>query len=375
MENESPSMISSGADSIGLISVHVHLSDSPYNVVIGDDALDRTGELAGSVHKPGKVAVVTDSNVAPLYADRVLTSLTRAGFAPSLIVVPSGETSKCLAGIEMICDAMISAGLDRGALLIALGGGVVGDLAGFAAAVYFRGISFIQIPTTVVAQVDSAVGGKTGVNASGGKNLIGAFHQPVLVISDPRTLSTLPAREFNEGVAEIIKHAAIRAPQMLDDLNPEKRDGLASLVAANVRIKAEIVAADEFETTGQRALLNFGHTIGHAIENAAGYGELLHGEAISIGLHAALLLSREFAGLSESDMELVLDALRAFDLPLQIPANLDGDKILSAMMKDKKFTSGKMRFVLLKALGNPVIADHVTPDAVRRVIAVLTLAG
>ena len=367
-------MTPSAADRKELVTVPVLLSDATYNVVIGDDAIDRTGNLVIEVHAAGKVAVVTDSNVAPLYADRVLASLTRAGFTPSLIVVPAGEPSKCLAGVEMICDAMISAGLDRGALLIALGGGVVGDLAGFAAAVYFRGIPFIQVPTTVVAQVDSAVGGKTGVNATGGKNLIGAFHQPVLVVSDPRTLSTLPAREFNEGVAEIIKHAAIRAPQMLDELIPAKRDGLASLVAKNVEIKAAIVAADEFETTGQRALLNFGHTIGHAIENAAGYGELLHGEAISIGLHAALRLSREFAGLSESDMERVLDALRGFDLPLQIPANLDSEQILSAMMKDKKFTSGKMRFVLLKALGDPIIADHVTPDAVRSVIAELTIS-
>jgi 3-dehydroquinate synthase len=365
-------MTSFDADPAGLLTVPVRFSAAPYNVVIGDGAIDRTGELALVVHAAGKVAVVTDSNVAPLYADRVLASLTHAGFTPNLIVVPAGEPSKCLAGIEMLCDAMISAGLDRGALLIALGGGVVGDLAGFAAAVYFRGIPFIQVPTTVVAQVDSAVGGKTGVNATGGKNLIGAFHQPALVVSDPRTLISLPAREFNEGVAEIIKHAAIRAPQMLDDLDPTQRDGLASLVARNVEIKAAIVAADEFETTGLRALLNFGHTLGHAIENAAGYGELLHGEAISIGLHAALLLSREFAGLSEADMERVLDALRAFDLPLHIPAHLSSEQILSAMMKDKKFTSGKMRFVLLKSLGDPIIVDHVTSAAVRNVIAVLS---
>lgn len=355
----------------GVIRVPVCLEVSPYEVIIGDGILDEVGAWAKSVKNGGKVAVVTDSNVSVIYADRVLTALTSAGFSPSLIVIPAGEASKCLPGVEMICDAMISAGLDRGALLIALGGGVVGDLAGFVASVYFRGIPFIQVPTTVVSQVDSSVGGKTGVNATGGKNLIGSFYQPALVLADPQTLSSLPPREFNEGVAEIIKHAAIRMPEMLDELNPSQREGLAALIAKNVEIKATIVAADERETTGLRAMLNFGHTLGHAIENAAGYGELLHGEAISIGLHAALILSSKICGLPQASAQRVIQALAAFDLPLHIPSNLDGDQIVDAMMKDKKFSSGQIRFILLKDLGDPIISDKVTLEDIRDVIQTL----
>lgn len=358
-------------DPNAVIEIRVPLEKYPYSVFIRDGILDETGPLISSIGRNGKVALVTDANVAPRYADRVLTSLTAAGFSPSLIVVPAGESSKCLAGVEMICDAMISAGLDRSSTLVALGGGVVGDLAGFAAAVYYRGIPMVQIPTTVVSQVDSAVGGKTGVNATGGKNLIGAFHQPRMVICDPATLSTLPVREFNEGVAEIIKHAAIRNPGMLDRLDPAQRTGLANLIAMNVSIKSDIVAADEFETTGLRAFLNFGHTIGHAIENVSGYGKLLHGEAISIGLHAALLLSRRICGLDDHAVNRVLDALRAFDLPLQIPVDLPSERIVEAMMKDKKFAAGQLRFVLLRSLGDPVLSEDVTPEAVQDVIGEL----
>jgi 3-dehydroquinate synthase len=361
-------------DPAEVIEISVGLENSPYSVWIGDGILDSIGERLGAWRRGKKVALVTDANVAPLYADRVLSSLTAAGFSPCLIVVPAGESSKCLAGVEMICDAMISAGLDRSSSLVALGGGVIGDLAGFAAAVYYRGIPYVQVPTTVVAQVDSAVGGKTGVNATGGKNLIGAFHQPAMVFCDPFTLSTLPTREFNEGIAEVIKHAAIRMPSLLDELDPNQRTGLAPMIAKNVSIKAEIVAADEFETIGLRAMLNFGHTLGHAIENVAGYGTLLHGEAISIGLHAALKLSAQFEGMPDADANRVLDALRAFHLPLQIPAGLQSARIFDAMMKDKKFASGSMRFVLLRALGKPVISSDVTPDAVRDVIASLQTA-
>ena len=357
-----------------VIEIPVELENSPYSVFIADGILDSIGERLRAWRSVGKVAVVTDSNVAPLYADRVLSSLTAAGFSPCLIVVPAGEASKCLAGIEMICDAMISGGLDRTSMVVALGGGVIGDLAGFAAAVFYRGISYVQVPTTVVAQVDSAVGGKTGVNATGGKNLIGAFHQPSMVLCDPSTLATLPVREFNEGVAEIIKHAAIRMPEMLDSLHANQRSGLAPLIAKNVSIKAKIVAADEFETKGLRALLNFGHTLGHAIENVAGYGTLLHGEAISIGLHAALKLSAKYENLSDADANRVLAALRAFDLPLEIPSDLQTTRIFDAMMKDKKFAAGSMRFILLRSLGQPVISNDVTAEAVREVIASLQAA-
>jgi 3-dehydroquinate synthase len=264
-----------------------------------------------------------------------------------------------------LCEQMVAAGLDRSSAVLALGGGVVGDLAGFVAAIYYRGIPCIQIPTTIVSQVDSSVGGKTGVNAAGGKNLIGAFHQPRLVIADPDTLGSLPGREFNEGFAEVIKHAAIRDFAMLDAL-----DDLPALIARNVAIKAAIVSEDEYETKGIRALLNFGHTIGHGIENAAGYGHYLHGEAISLGLVAACRLSVEKAGLDPDVRDRILSALARYRLPMTLPAGITTTDILSAMRKDKKFRAGSIRFVLLKRPGEASVSGDVTEaDIVRQVEA------
>ena len=343
--------------------VSVGLSRSPYKVLIGAGALQSSGGLIASVVKPGRCVVVTDSNVAPLYADAVEASLSRAGFLPVRVTVPAGESSKALSQVGAICDAMIEAGLDRSSLLVALGGGVIGDLAGFAAAVYYRGIPYIQIPTTIVSQVDSSVGGKTGVNAAGGKNLIGSFHQPKLVIADTETLRSLPARELNEGFAEVIKHAAIRDPDMLDAL-----DVSPMLVARNVAIKAAIVAEDEFETKGLRALLNFGHTIGHGIEAAAGYGKLLHGEAISLGLLAACRLSVRKAGLTEAEAARVSSALAAFDLPARLDSSIETDAVFTAIMKDKKFAAGSVRFVLLRSLGDAYVSSDVTPEDIRTAI-------
>lgn len=338
-----------------MIDVPVSLSRSPYRVVVGSGLLGEVGPMISKVLTARRCALVTDSNVAPLYASRVLQSLENSGFQTVLVTIPAGEASKSLNQTEKICDAMIAAGLDRSSLLIALGGGVIGDLAGFAASIYYRGIPFIQIPTTIVAQVDSSIGGKTGVNASGGKNLIGAFHQPNLVIADVDTLASLPAREFNEGFAEVIKHAAIRDPSMLDAL-----DDLAPLVARNVGIKAAIVAEDEFETKGIRALLNFGHTIGHGIEAAAGYGAFLHGEAISLGLVAACRLSVAKAGLPQIQCDRILATLEKYDLPLRLNANISTESILHALRKDKKFHSGAIRFVLLRALGDAFVSKEIT---------------
>jgi 3-dehydroquinate synthase len=346
-----------------LHEVSVGLSRSPYKVLIGAGALQSSGDLIASVVKPGRCVVVTDSNVAPLYADAVEASLSRAGFLPVRVTVPAGESSKALSQVGAICDAMIEAGLDRSSLLVALGGGVIGDLAGLAAAVYYRGIPYIQIPTTIVSQVDSSVGGKTGVNAAGGKNLIGSFHQPKLVIADTETLRSLPARELNEGFAEVIKHAAIRDPDMLDAL-----DVSPMLVARNVAIKAAIVAEDEFETKGLRALLNFGHTIGHGIEAAAGYGKLLHGEAISLGLLAACRLSVRKAGLTEAEAARVSSALEAFDLPARLDSSIETDAVFTAIMKDKKFAAGSVRFVLLRSLGDAYVSSDVTPEDIRTAI-------
>lgn len=345
--------------------VPVPLQRSPYDVHVGDGILDEVGTLAAGVLKPGKCALLTDSNVAPLYAGRVSRSLRASGFDPAVLVSPAGENSKSMPEAASLCEQMIAAGLDRSSSVFGLGGGVVGDLAGFVAAIYYRGIPLVQIPTTVVSQVDSSVGGKTGVNAAGGKNLIGAFHQPRLVVADTGTLASLPAREFNEGFAEIIKHAAIRDFAMLDAL-----DDLPALVARNVAIKAAVVAEDEFETKGVRALLNFGHTIGHGIENAAGYGRYLHGEAISLGLAAACRLSVEMAGLEPAVCDRILGALAGYRLPLSLPPDVGTDAILAAMRKDKKFRGGRVRFVLLKRPGEAFVSGDVTePDIARQIEA------
>jgi 3-dehydroquinate synthase len=350
------------------MTIPVPLQRSPYDVHVGAGLLATAGGLAASVVEPGRCAIITDSHVAPLYAKQVESSLREAGFDVTTLVSPAGESSKCLSEAASLCDSMISAGLDRSSCVVALGGGVVGDLAGFVAAIYYRGIPFIQIPTTVVAQVDSSVGGKTGVNALGGKNLIGAFHQPRIVIADTDTLSTLPEREFNEGFAEIIKHAAIRDFAMLDAL-----DDLPALVARNVAIKAAIVAEDEFETRGVRALLNFGHTIGHGIENAAGYGRYLHGEAIALGLIAACRLSVEKSGLAQKDCDRIVSALARYKLTTPLPHDIPTETILAAMQKDKKFHQGAVRFVLLKHPGEAFVSDAVTGDDILRQIEALRI--
>ena len=255
---------------------------------------------------------------------------------------------------------MADARLDRHGFLVALGGGVVGDLAGFVASVYYRGIPFVQVPTTVVAQVDSSVGGKTGVNLAAGKNLVGAFYPPSLVVADVETLGTLPAREFNEGVAEAIKHAVIRDGALLGHLERlDRRDlpALTAVIRRNLEIKAEIVARDEFETGGERALLNFGHTVGHAVEQAAGYGRLLHGEAVSLGMVAAARLSMRKAGLPRDQFREILRALRHFDLPTALPAGLSVEAALASMGRDKKFRAGEIRFVLTPRLGEAFLSE------------------
>ena len=359
-------------------TVPVPLGDRAYSVCIGAHLLPQLGTLAleyGEAALGRRCAVITDSNVAPLYAEPVLASLKAAGYEPTLLTVPAGEASKALGVAEDLCDRMIAAGLDRKSWIVALGGGVVGDLAGFVAAIYYRGIPFVQIPTTVIAQVDSAVGGKTGVNATHGKNLIGAFHQPRLVLADVATLATLPPREFNEGIAEIIKHAAIRDPSLLDALaTPNLQHdpmSLTGIIQRNVAIKAVIVGEDEHETKGLRALLNFGHTVGHAVENAAGYGRFLHGEAVSLGLGAACRLSVQKAGLPAEEAQRILNALAHFELPLRLPADLSTDALMAALRTDKKFAQGEVRFVLCPRLGEAFVSKDVTIEEIRAAIEAL----
>ena len=349
-------------------TVDVNLAERSYQVLIGHGLLDTLGEKLRAIHPGSSCAVITDSNVGPLYAARALKSLADAGFKTVLVTVPAGEKSKSLACVEKACDEMIAAGLDRNACVVALGGGVVGDLAGFVAAVYYRGIPFAQIPTTIISLVDSAVGGKTGVNATGGKNLIGSFHQPRFVLADVDTLKSLPAREFNEGFAEIIKHAIIRDAQLFEDIAVVDREEMVPLIARNVAIKAQIVSADEHETTGERALLNYGHTVGHGIEAAAGYGRYLHGEAISLGIVAATSLSVKKAGLSTDAQRQILARLEQFHLPVKLPADISTESILSAMKTDKKFSQGKIRFVLANRIGEASLSDAVTIEDIRETI-------
>ena len=355
-----------------LIEVPVRIPGSECRVLVGRGLLPLTGELVRESGLRGACAIITDDNVARHHNATVQRSLEAAGYRVHVFTVPAGEESKAMSVAEDLCDRMIAAGLDRSSFIVALGGGVVGDLAGFVAAIYQRGIPFVQIPTTIVAQVDSSIGGKTGVNARAGKNLIGAFHQPRLVLADTDTLSTLPEREYREGFAEVIKHAVIRDAAMLDELDPNApRETLGPLIARNIAIKAAIVADDEREHTGTRALLNFGHTVAHAIENAAGYGRFLHGEAVSIGMAAALKLSQDKAGLPAADAQRVREKLSAFGLPLALPSDLDTDTLLAAARRDKKFAEGKIRYVLSPKLGEAFVAEDVTEQDLRSALQAL----
>ncbi len=353
--------------------IHVNLGARAYDVFVGPGLLDQLGARATSLFPAKKrAAVVCDSNTAPLYAERALTSLRDAGLHADLITVPAGESSKSLATCGTVLSEMARAGLDRKSFVVALGGGVIGDLAGFCAAIYQRGVPYIQMPTTLLSMVDSSVGGKTGVNLPEAKNLVGAFHQPALVIADTDTLETLPLEVRNEGFAEIIKHAAIRDAAMFD-LIEEAATGqgdLPALIARNVAIKARIVEEDEFETIGTRALLNFGHTLGHAIEAAAGYGGeagYLHGEAIALGLRAAAWLSVGKAGLPASEADRLTRVLASFGLPLTLPDKpcFTDDALIQIARSDKKYDQGRIRFVLLRALGDAFVSQDLTESDLR----------
>jgi 3-dehydroquinate synthase len=319
-------------------------------------------------------AIICDGNVAPLFAGRIRKSLTSAGFRSTQITIPAGEKSKTLKQVGAICDQMVAAGLDRTSFVIGLGGGMIGDISGFVAAIYHRGIPHIQIPTTLLAMVDSSIGGKTGVDTRAGKNLIGAFHQPSLVIDDVDVLKTLPQREFNQGIAEIIKHAIIADEKMFEQLKVAPASGLRrasethallSLIKRNIRIKSRIVANDAYDRTGQRALLNFGHSVGHAIERAGNYRKFLHGEAVSLGIVAACAISIKRAGLRPDQGTAIVDLLGRFGLPTQLPSRFPRKNIFNALRFDKKFEGGKIRFIVTPRIGAAYLADNVTFEDIR----------
>ena len=354
-------------------SIRVNLCPpNNYEIIVGQNILDNCGAKIAEQLNLQHCAIISDSNVAPLYAKQVQQSLDSAGMKSNLVTVPAGESSKSLSHVEEICRKMIAAGHDRHSFVIALGGGVIGDLAGLTASVFYRGIPLIQIPTTIVSQVDSSIGGKTGVNAPEGKNLIGTFHQPKLIIADTTTLQTLPEREFNEGFAEAIKHAAIRDGDMLEEImNVRDSSNLDSLIAKNAEIKTRVVEEDEKELLGTRAHLNYGHTIGHAIEAAAGYGKFLHGEAISLGLICANFISSELFDFPSEQSDRIKNALIKFNLPVNLDKKVSTDSILNIMRADKKFENGQIRFVVLHELGRPELTDKVTEAMISESIATI----
>ena len=341
-----------------------------YSVVVDEGVLDNFGKYARKHLPCRRCAVISDSNAARLFAGRVKKSLTSSGFRPLLITIPAGEKSKTLEQAGAICDRMIAAGLDRKSFVIGLGGGMIGDISGFVAAIYHRGIPHVQIPTTLLAMVDSSIGGKTGVDTRDGKNLIGVFHQPSLVIDDLDVLKTLPRRQFNQGFAEIIKHAVVADAKMFQMLQSWKgaTPALQRLIKRNIQIKSRIVAKDERDRTGERALLNFGHTIGHAIERAGNYRKFLHGEAVSLGIVAASAISIQRAGLPEDQGAAIVDLLARLGLPTRLPRNFPRTKILNAVKFDKKFEGGKIRFIVTPRIGAAYVADNVTVDDIRAAV-------
>jgi 3-dehydroquinate synthase len=356
--------------------IAIRAGNYQYEALVGPRLIDTTGLNVAAKNRASSCAIISECNVGPLFGGRVSESLISAGFQPTLITIPAGETSKTLQQAESICDQMIAAGLDRHSFVVGLGGGVIGDISGFVAAIFERGIPHVQIPTTLLAMVDSSIGGKTGVNTAAGKNLIGVVHHPLLVIDDLDVLETLPAREFKQGFAEIIKHAIIADAEMFKQVAQfsdfpnlkGKPDTLAPLIRRNIEIKSQIVAKDEFDRTGQRALLNFGHTVGHAIERAGDYSEFLHGEAISLGIIAACSVSRRKAGLAKEQQEAIIDCLHQFDLPTQLPSDFPKETIFAALSVDKKFESGKVRFVVTPAIGSAQLSSDVTMEDVREAI-------
>lgn len=338
--------------------VQVPLGNRSYQIKVGGGLLPRLGVECAQLKLGQRCAVITDPNVGRHFAQAALKSLSASGFQPVLITVPAGEKSKRIAMVEKCYDQLAAHRLERKSFIVALGGGVVGDLAGFVAATYLRGIPFVQVPTTLLAQVDSSVGGKTGVNLKAGKNLVGAFYQPQLVLCDLDALKTLPKREYISGLAEVIKYGVIydavlfaQLERNLPKLLQREAATLRNVIARCCEIKADVVGQDETES-GLRAILNFGHTIGHAIENSSGYGKFLHGEAIAIGQVAAARLSQKILGLPSGDVGRIEKLFVQAGLPVKLKLNaVQRKKLFAAMMLDKKVSGGEIKFVLAEKIG------------------------
>lgn len=353
-------------------SVSVGLGERSYEIIIGSKTIQTLG-LRIKELRPSKVAVISNETIFPLYKDAFLASLREYDIAPEVFLIPDGEKYKDSSWANHLHGELLKARLDRSSVLIALGGGVVGDITGFVASTYMRGIRFVQVPTTLLAQVDSSVGGKTGVNHPLGKNMIGTFYQPSLVIIDIDTLKTLPRREFYAGMAEVIKYGIISDRNLFDFL-VENRDDIVShgdsivhIIKRSCEIKAAVVSKDEREA-GLRAILNFGHTVGHAVETVTEYKQYLHGEAVAIGMFAAAKLAVRAGMFDQEGVDVIREIIRLYDLPVDMPDDLAVDNIISAMEIDKKVKAGRLSFILPESIGRVRIVEDVDRNLIREVL-------
>jgi 3-dehydroquinate synthase len=355
-------------------AVDVALGERSYTIQIQPGLLERSGDTLAAVCRSPRVAVVAQRRVWDRWGAPLEISLQQAGLAHSVHLVPNGEGAKRIAWLQRLYAAFAAAGVDRQSTVAAFGGGAVGDLAGFAAATWLRGVDFVQIPTTLLAQVDASVGGKVGVNLPSGKNLAGAFWQPRAVLIDPQTLRTLPRRELLSGLAEVIKYGIILDADFFEWVN-ENRTALLSLesealtqaIRRSCELKAFVVQSDERES-GLRAILNYGHTIGHLIEREAGYAGIRHGEAVAIGMVLAARLAVRLGMLESVAAERIRQTIHSFGLPVSVPQNMTADRMVSGLSLDKKARGGRARFVLPERIGRVVVTDAVTPEMVREVI-------
>ncbi|MGM3307672.1 3-dehydroquinate synthase [Anabaena sp. WFMT] len=357
-------------------AISVNLPEKSYEIAVAPGSLDKLGEQMASLQLGKKVLLVSNPMIFKHYGERAIASLQNAGFEVTSYNLPPGERYKTLNSIQKIYDIALENRLERSSTMVALGGGVVGDMTGFAAATWLRGINVVQVPTSLLAMVDSAIGGKTGVNHPHGKNLIGAFHQPRLVLIDPEVLKTLPAREFRAGMAEVIKYGVIwdaelftqlEASKHLDQLRYVKSDLINYILTHSCQAKADVVTKDEKES-GLRAILNYGHTIGHAVESLTEYRLLKHGEAVGIGMVAAGEIAVKLALWQKADTERQNALIKKAGLPTQLPAGLDTEAIIDALQLDKKVKSGKVRFVLPTQIGEVKVTDEVPADIIRQVL-------
>jgi 3-dehydroquinate synthase len=351
--------------------VRVNLSERSYDIEIGAGVLARIGAFVAARTKVSHAAVITDRHVDKPFAAAVEESLVARGTRVDRLIVEPGEATKSVASADRLWNDLLAAGADRKTVVIAVGGGVVGDLAGFVAASFARGLPFIQVPTTLLAQVDSSVGGKVGVNLPGAKNMVGAFWQPLGVLIDTVTLNTLPDREYRAGLAEVVKYGVILDAEFfgwleshVEEINRRNPAALEYVIARCCRLKADVVERDERETTGLRAVLNYGHTFCHAIEAVTGYGEYLHGEAVSIGMMCAARLAASLGRIDAAFVSRQKNLLSALRLPLETPA-VDDEQLLAAMQHDKKVEHGRLRFVLPTRLGHVELVGEVDPAIAR----------